>query len=96
MGLMQRAMGYVMRYGGGAAIAWTMYNTIQESMLPEETIGGVIGGGVVYMIGHFMEMREIAVRDTNINGLRLDVERKIESHLEKIANGGVRTNILDK
>lgn len=101
---MQKAIGYLMRYGGGATIAWTMLQTVQYSMLPEETIGGVIAGGIVYMIGDRMKMREIAEEHLQLEKTKYEAEkghfkseldhwRKVESHLENIANGGISSNL---
>ena len=103
---MEKTIGYIMRYGGGATIAWTVLQSYQHSMLPEETIGGVIAGGIIYMIGDRMKQREFAEKQIKLEEKRLEADlhqfhtqvsywKKIDSHLEKIVNGKISPNLPD-
>jgi len=63
-------MGYIMRYGGGLSIVATALRATNNTMLPEEYIGGVLAGGMVYLIGDRMGQREIAKRQLHLDEMR--------------------------
>ncbi len=96
MGLGQKVVGYAMRYAGGLTVAWTMYRAFNDTLLPEEFIGGVIAGGIVYIMGDCAARREIAGQQLKLDRRRLEIEKKQVSLLERIAEGvDVRSDISD-
>ena len=102
MGLARIVMGYVTRYAGGFILVGTAYRAVQDNMLVQEAIGGAIIDISVYFMGHFMadrDMKEFDIRTNRerykVEKERLEVMNKMESHLEKLANGNVRTYIPD-
>ncbi len=79
-------MGYIMRYGGGLSIVATALRATNNTMLPEEYIGGVLAGGMVYLIGDRMGQREIAKRQLHLDEQLLDVQKRQVSLLGRIAD----------
>lgn len=84
MGLVQKTVGYVLRYAGGITIAGSMYRVFYDNMLPEEFIGGVIAGGLIYIMGDCAARREIAQEQLHLDKKLLDVQKKQVALLEQI------------
>lgn len=90
-------MGYIMRYGGGLFIAVTALRTSTDTMLPEEFIGGILAGGMLYLIGDRMGQREIAKRQLYLDEELLEVQKKQVSLLERIAShDAVQSDLSDR
>ncbi len=96
MKIIQETVGYVLRYAGGITVAGSMYRALNDTMLPEEFIGGVIAGGIVYIMGDCIARRKIAKQHLELDRMRFEIEKKQVSLLERIAEGNdVRPDLSD-